>query len=1437
MIGNWDNSNCIIALLPHNLKHGSDPSSFNSGYFPLYSGALATSNDTATLTNMGAGYGYSSTSGVIKFDGVTDMVDITNVPITWTTGTKYSYFMRVYVKSLASYKMFFSFSPNGNNFLYLHNDGAGHLWLNLRNDVSTSFSVATTTDIPQDEWITVGLIQSGAALNMYINGSEVSYDGSHEVFTGTGIWQGLTVGNYNYGAQTYSIDGDVAWFAMYSGVRSVANITADHNAGNDFYGLFAYTDNPGTNKFLGNLMMPDNYWVGSSGDYKWSTATNWSLGRVPVVGEDVYFSNSGQYDCVVDTNVSGINSITFSPNYSGDFTDGGKNITVVNGVTINTGGGFTASGLWTQTGNANFTITAATSWTTTAWDINLKGTGTLTNSVGTFDIHKLTCAASDKTTTLTSADYLQAVQWELGAGTFSLGGSSYFKLLCTGTNDLTFNASHTLNGGGYIQFRPNAAITLNLPKINGSGFTGSIYFLPLVSTGTITWSMQGNITLGSLAVRLYKATATTMVFNTNNYSISIVGNLLIGNTNGTGNTTFNFGSSTVNVDGYLETYNGGSSIIELDTSAWTIGGSCTLTSDITVNDTTTATWTFDGTAACAIESAGKTLPSLTFNKTVGAISISSVLTCVSISISVTNTSSFTDSGYAVTVSSTVSINSGGAFTASGTWTQTGDANFTLTSASTWTITNWRLDLQGSGILNNTSGGTRTFKKLTCSAAGKTTTIAANNEIVLTQLSVGAGILSIGPNLTMDMTAASDLSLNASHTITGTGAWSIKPFANGVTFNIPAINAAGHTGRIDFYSATGLGDNTFSLQGNITNGNVINIYKSTTKNFVVTSNNYSLTSAGGTCKWGNSNGTGTLTLNLGSSVIDINGAFETTTYNAGTTVLELDTSTWTLGGDCDIGTNTTLNDPTTCLGWTFDGTTALSLTSAGKTLPDLIFNKTVGAISLSDSLTCKSFSVSATNSSSITWAGFTVTTTLGCSLDGTGTYNLGAGITCNGASSTLYMNSTVSTVTASSCVLTFNGTTGMVLDIDKASITFKSIVLGASAIVTNSSGQDLIFNGGATTPLTLGASATFTVNTSITFARTTSGDFYSLGAGYTLNGSAVMIFSPFNTGLTVNMPALTYTGTSTWHGVLYGNLGYASTNIVITGSINFGTAGMVYVQSGTNVGTDALTINSGLTVTCAYLKMGESGSTNRTFTLNCNNAVLDINGYFETTTYNTGYTIIELDTSTWTISGDCDIGTNTTVNDPTTCVGWTFDGTGALSLTSAGKTLPNLTFNKTGGSSALSDALTCGNLTITSALNTATFTTTCGGDLTDNVGTTFNRLIMSKVTTRTITVAATKTLTLTNLTDTNLNGTLGALTQWRSGTPGNQFNVTIPAPITLTYQNPQDCVISQVTTVSDGTSVNGGNNNTNWIWPLAGTFVISWYYSMLESQKRKKINVY
>jgi hypothetical protein len=118
------------------------------------------------------------------------------------------------------------------------------------------------------------------------------------------------------------------------------------------------------------------------------------------------------------------------------------------------------------------------------------------------------------------------------------------------------------------------------------------------------------------------------------------------------------------------------------------------------------------------------------------------------------------------------------------------------------------------------------------------------------------------------------------------------------------------------------------------------------------------------------------------------------------------------------------------------------------------------------------------------------------------------------------------------------------------------------------------------------------------------------------------------------------------------------------------------------------------------------------------------------------------------------------------------------------------------------------------LNASSTITTIGGNLTIATSTTFNHLIMSSTTARTITVAAGKTLTLTTLTASDLNGQSGGLNIWRSGTPTSQFNLNIPSPITLTYQNPQDCSVNHLISAYDGTSVDGETMSIGWLTVLS-----------------------
>ena len=64
------------------------------------------------------------------------------------------------------------------------------------------------------------------------------------------------------------------------------------------------------------------------------------------------------------------------------------------------------------------------------------------------------------------------------------------------------------------------------------------------------------------------------------------------------------------------------------------------------------------------------------------------------------------------------------------------------------------------------------------------------------------------------------------------------------------------------------------------------------------------------------------------------------------------------------------------------------------------------------------------------------------------------------------------------------------------------------------------------------------------------------------------------------------------------------------------------------------------------------------------------------------------------------------------------------------------------------------------------------------------------------------------------GGIGNLNEFRSTIPGNQYTLDIPNALTLQYVNPQDsALLGFQIDVSDGTSVDSGNNDANWIWPV------------------------
>jgi hypothetical protein len=510
----------------------------------------------------------------------------------------------------------------------------------------------------------------------------------------------------------------------------------------------------------------------------------------------------------------------------------------------------------------------------------------------------------------------------------------------------------------------------------------------------------------------------------------------------------------------------------------------------------------------------------------------------------------------------------------------------------------------------------------------------------------------------------------------------------------------------------------------------------------------------------------------------------------------------------------------------------------------------------------------------TWAltGFTATFGNGFSDDGTtGAHNYGNGITCNGASGTFHVGSGVVAITATSCVLTMNGTTGMTLDDDEG-VVFKSLTLGAAAIVVSSGGATSYFRN-AGVCMTLGNNTSITFNRAAEFGPTGSNTAFSIGTGCTINGTASLSIRPRTAASTTTIPAITYTGS----GTISVSPDAANTIITLTG--NFSSTGTVAVQHSS---ANTFEFNSGnFSITTAAFVVG-ANLAGCTATFNFGASVITCSS-FTGATYNTGTTNLNLQTSQWACSGNWTFGSNHTVNPGTSSV----TITGTSTLTSNGKSFFDLTINSVALTVTLADALTLaagGDLTLTSGtLNLSTFNLTVGGNtaingtstltatgstcsfagnyttaagctVTINAATNYTFTAAAIVTTNgkalpqctfnaaftindsctiariirgvdgfTGTFEAGQTFTISNLAAANWSGAAAALNAVRSSVPGTQFTIVLPNAATLTFYDSQDCIYQGFDiTANDGTSITRGNNvryltmNVITVLPITGT---------------------
>lgn len=314
---------------------------------------------------------------------------------------------------------------------------------------------------------------------------------------------------------------------------------------------------------------------------------------------------------------------------------------------------------------------------------------------------------------------------------------------------------------------------------------------------------------------------------------------------------------------------------------------------------------------------------------------------------------------------------------------------------------------------------------------------------------------------------------------------------------------------------------------------------------------------------------------------------------------------------------------------------------------------------------------------ITWSGNIATFGGDALMDGTGTLNLGNGITMNGNNALLHIGSTVGTVTATSCVLTWNGISGT-LDDDKGT-TFKGWTLGSGASFTNSGAATSLLTG--PTPLVFTDGGSLTLTRTITITLNATGYFIStLGAIPTITNTAQIGLRLGASGIKGSFPALNFSSTGLLNGFTGGG-NFTNDTINYTGNIST-LGGITWNCGGTGNPTWRLFTN-GNSITCGPHVMGTS-SAGSTFYINRGSSVFDCKS-LDCSANTLGSIIDSMGSSKTTYSGSVTFATGYT-HIPMTSI-MRIDSTSTMTF--AGQKLND--FRNVGSSSSkvtLADSLQC-----------------------------------------------------------------------------------------------------------------------------------------------------
>jgi len=369
---------------------------------------------------------------------------------------------------------------------------------------------------------------------------------------------------------------------------------------------------------------------------------------------------------------------------------------------------------------------------------------------------------------------------------------------------------------------------------------------------------------------------------------------------------------------------------------------------------------------------------LTFNATsVINCTFTGAISCNTIVATTGYTGILSSGGQTLTIASTVNIATGrttaGSIVLSGTWIQTGDANFTLDCGTGGTIsaTNGNIDLRGSGTLTFLKGISNTvLNSFTCAYSSKTTLLSSAVSISSRSLIfAGNGTLTCNSILVIDVASVYALTQGTA-TWNGTAQITVQISA-AITLTINAVN---YTGSAVFVIQTAntsaQGASITNLAGNVSCGGTLRIIKNNTGSSTFNTNNYNIVSAA--LQAGNANATNQFTFNFGTSTISCTSLDISSSYNLQITNFNFSSCAISVTANIAFGTNATVSTGTSTITLSGSSTANISNSPYTKIIPRIILDKSANVnITNSTSFTCKGFSTASSNLGTLVFSGYSI----------------------------------------------------------------------------------------------------------------------------------------------------------------------------------------------------------------------------------------------------------------------------------------------------------------------------------------------------------------------------------------------------------------------------------------------------------------------------------